>query len=301
MSPGSRPVGSIPGRSIEVVVDSGPMAVVDGGFGFGQTVGGQAVAVGTAKARELGVAAVGLRHAGHLGRISDWAELATRAGQVSIHFVNVASSRLVAPFGSTERRFGTNPIAIGIPQGDGDPLLIDFATSVVAEGKTRVALNGGAPVPDDALIGPDGKVTSDPLVLYGETEEGQLPSAMGGPGALRAMGNQKGSALALACELLAGVLTGSGTASSDQPCNGMLSIYLAPDHFAAAGFVEEVADFVDHVRAAAPIEEGGSTVVPGDLERERRARQLVHGIDLASGTWDQLVTTANSLGVAVPG
>ena len=289
----------VAGQSIEIVTESDGLAVVDGGFGFGQTVGAQAVDLGIAKAGRFGVAAVGLRHCGHLGRISDWAELAARAGLVSIHFVNVAASRLVAPFGSRQRRFGTNPIAVGLPQPDDEPLLIDFATSVVAEGKARVALNGGAPVPDDALIGPDGVITGDPGVLYGPVQPGAVPNPMAGPGALRAMGDQKGSALALACELLAGVLTGSGTASSDRSCNGMLSIYLSPDHFAATGFVEEARTFVDHVRSAEPIEAGGSVVVPGDLERARRARQLVDGIVLADGTWAQLTSVAASLGLTL--
>jgi uncharacterized oxidoreductase len=290
----------VPGRSISVVTEGESLAVVDGGFGFGQIVGGQAVALGIAKAREQGVAVVGLRNAGHLGRISDWAELATRADLVSIHFVNVAGSRLVAPFGSKERRFGTNPIAIGVPQGNDRPLLIDFATSVVAEGKTRVALNGGAPVPGDALVGPDGLPTGDPRVLYGETADGVLPDAHAGPGALRAMGDQKGSALALACELLAGVLTGSGTAQADRFRNGMLSIYVSPTHFLAQRFGDEVKEFVDHVREAAPLTEGGATVVPGDLERRNRGRQLAQGIDLADGTWAQLEATATKLAVALP-
>lgn len=287
------------GKSIEIVTETDVLAVVDGCFGFGQTVGGQAVALGIAKARAAGMAAVGLRHAGHLGRISDWAEAGARAGLVSLHFVNVAGSRLVAPFGSKERRFGTNPIAIGIPQRGDEPLLIDFATSVVAEGKTRVALNGGAVVPDDALIGPDGRPTGDPGVLYGAVEAGALPNAMAGPGALRAMGDHKGSALSLACELLAGVLTGSGTAAADRSCNGMLSLYLWPEHFAAVDFGDEVQSFVDHVRAATPATPDGSVVVPGDLERERRAHQLVQGIDLVTGTWEQLRATAERLGVVV--
>lgn len=290
----------VAGRSIEVVTETDVLAVVDGGYGFGQTVGGQAVAMGITKARTEGLAAIGLRHAGHLGRISDWAEMAARAGLVSIHFVVVAGSRLVAPFGSKDRRFGTNPIAIGIPQNDDEPLLIDFATSVVAEGKTRVALNGGARVPDDALVGPDGKPTGDPNVLYGETPPGKLPSSMGGPGALRAMGDHKGSALSFACELLAGVLTGAGTASADRFCNGMLSIYLSPEHFAAADFVDEVNEFAEHVRAATTVDGEGTTILPGDLERRRRAGHLVNGIDLADGTWEQLTTTAGRLGVDLP-
>jgi len=121
--------------TVELLVDADAFALVDGHYGMGQTVGEQAVQLGIDKARACGVSVIGLRHAGHLGRIGDWAQMAAEAGLVSLHFVNVAASRLVAPFGAVERRMGTNPVAIGVPRSDGPPLLLDFATSVVAEGK----------------------------------------------------------------------------------------------------------------------------------------------------------------------
>jgi uncharacterized oxidoreductase len=284
-------------RTITVVTENDCLAVVDGRYGFGQTVGRQAVELGIVKARASGVAVIGLRRAGHLGRIADWAEMAADAGLVSVHFVNAAGSSLVAPFGSKERRFSTNPIAIGVPQARSEPLLSDFATSVVAEGKARVALNGGPPLPPASLVGPEGQLTSDPQVLYGPVEPGQQPSSRDGPGALRSMGDHKGSALSLACELLAGVLTGSGTSSSTGVFgNGMLSIYLSPDHFAAPAFVAQATDFADHVRRAAPIDPASPTVVPGDPERLRRQQQLAEGIELAEGTRRQLIATAEWIG-----
>jgi uncharacterized oxidoreductase len=287
-------------QRVEVVSDNDTLVVLDGGYGFGQTVGEQAVAIGLDRVAASGVAVVALRHAGHLGRIADWALQAADAGYVSIHFVNVTGDGLVAPFGGRERRFGTNPIAIGLPQLDRPPILIDFATSVVAEGKARVALNGGKPVPADALVGPDGEVTGDTSVLYGEVPEGRNPDPRRGPGALRAMGEQKGSALALACELLAGVLTGSGV-SGDQPfCNGMLSIYLSPDHFGAQGFLAQATAFADHVRSAAPSAGTEAVSVPGDIERALADEQRANGIDLAAGTWDDLSLTAAKVGVDLP-
>lgn len=288
------------GVEVEVVTENDTLIVLDGLYGFGQTVGQQAVSRGLAKAERDGVAVVALRNAGHLGRIADWAAMAAADGYISIHFVNVAGAGLVAPFGGRERRFGTDPIAIGIPQQDRPPILIDFATSVVAEGKAKVALNGGAPVPDNALIGPDGAVTGDTSVLYGEVPEGKNPDPRRGPGALRAMGEQKGSALALACELLAGVLTGSATSGSEPFSNGMLSIYLAPDHFAAESFAATATEFADWVRSAQPAHPEQPVKVPGDIEGERAAEQRANGVDLAPGTWDDLLVAAASVGVTPP-
>lgn len=289
-----------PNHQAEPVIDDGPLVVLDGGYGFGQTVGAQAVEVGIDRAAEHGVSVIGLRNSGHLGRIADWAELAADAGFVSIHFVNVSGKSLVAPFGGRDRRFGTDPIAIGIPQGAEPPILIDFATSVVAEGKTRVALLGGAAVPADALIGPDGRPTGDPGVLYGPPGSETALDPRAGPGALRAMGDQKGSALALACELLAGALIGSRLSGDERFGNGMLSIYLDPAHFPVDGFVAQVVDFADHVRAARPAAGIDRVSIPGDLERERARQQNVEGVELADGTWRLLTEAARSLGVAVP-
>ena len=102
-----------------------------------------------------GVGVVALRNTGHLGRIGEWAALAAEAGLVSVHFVNARGSILVAPYGARERRFSTAPFCVAVPRKDRDPLVLDFATSVVAEGKVLVAAKGGKPVPEDALIDGD--------------------------------------------------------------------------------------------------------------------------------------------------
>src|ERR1700730_16198263 len=157
-----------------VTVDTPVLAVVDGKFGFGQSVAPQAVAIGIEKCKAMGLSAVSLRNSGHVGRVGDWAEMgvgaevAAAAGLISIHFVNAGGSVLVAPFGGVERRFSTAPYCIGVPMPGRPPLVLDFATSVVAEGKVLVASQGGKKIPAHALIGPDGEMSGDPAMLYGE-------------------------------------------------------------------------------------------------------------------------------------
>ena len=89
------------GQTVTVLTESATHAVLDGNYGFGQTIGEQAVDIGIAKARAAGLAVVALRRTGHLGRIGDWAERAAAAGLISLHFVNVGNGELVAPFGGT--------------------------------------------------------------------------------------------------------------------------------------------------------------------------------------------------------
>src|SRR6202048_3664597 len=107
----------VPDQTVELVVDTPSLAVVDGKFGYGQTVTPQAVRIGIEKCKASGLAAVALRNAGHIGRVGDWAEMAAAEGLVSIHFVNAAGSVLVAPYGGVERRAAAAPLS---PRASGE-------------------------------------------------------------------------------------------------------------------------------------------------------------------------------------
>ena len=124
-----------------VVFESDTIAILDGNRGFGQVTGEHATRLGIAKAAKSGIAMIGLRDCGHLGRLGDWAEMAAAAGQVSLHFLNTSGAPRVAPYGGSDRRLSTNPLAIGIPVAGAPPVILDITTSTVAEGKLMVAMN----------------------------------------------------------------------------------------------------------------------------------------------------------------
>jgi len=108
--------------------------------------------------------------------------------------------------------------------------VLDFATSLVAEGKVNVASHGGKPLPSDALIGPDGAFSGDPALIYGPLISEGPRDHKHGAGAMRAFGEHKGSGLALLCELLGGSLTGNGATEPDRKfSNGMFSLYPRPE------------------------------------------------------------------------
>ena len=132
----------------EMVSETDVATVLDGHGGYGQIVGEQAVQAAIDKARQHGIALSALRHASHLGRLGDWAEMAAAAGMASLHFVNATGIPLrVVPHGGRDGRGTTNPIAMGIPVAGGEPVVLDFATSAIAEGKVRVARNKGVAGP----------------------------------------------------------------------------------------------------------------------------------------------------------
>jgi uncharacterized oxidoreductase len=267
---------------------SDAIAIVDGNRGFGQVVGEFAGKLGTAKAAKTGIALVGLRNCGHLGRVGDWAELAAEAGQVSLHFLNTSSGLRVAPFGGSDRRLSTNPITIGIPVAGGDPVIMDMTTSMVAEGKLMVALNRGEPVPEGWIIDPQGRPTTDPKDFYAG-------------GALLTVGGHKGSGLSIVTDLLAGAIsTGKSSDPADQVLrNNMLSIYIAPDVYDAQGSVAaEVARFIAWVKASPPMRPDAPVLLPGEVERKTRAARMTQGIPLDAKTLADLITAAASVGIA---
>ncbi|MBY0611383.1 MAG: malate/lactate/ureidoglycolate dehydrogenase [Beijerinckiaceae bacterium] len=291
--------GTVPDQTVEVLVDLPALAVIDGRFGYGQTVGPQAVRIGMDKAKAGGVAAMALRNSGHIGRIGDWAEMAAADGLVSIFFVNVAGSVLVAPFGGVERRLSTAPFCVGIPRPGADPVILDFATSLVAEGKALVASRGGKPLPDDALIDADGTISGDPHVLYGPYEFEGPRNYMQGTGALRAFGDHKGSGLALICELLGGALTGNGaTGPGKRFANGMLAIFIDPARADPVQFFGgDMAEYLAYYKSSKPAEPGGEILTPGETEQRYRRERTANGIMLPDDAWSNIVATAKAVGL----
>jgi hydroxycarboxylate dehydrogenase B len=290
----------VPDQTIEVVADTPSLAVIDGKFGYGQTVTPQAVRIGIDKCKSAGLAAVALRNAGHIGRVGDWAEMAAAEGLVSVHFVNAAGSLLVAPFGGVEKRLSTSPYCVGIPRQGQDPIVLDFATSIVAEGKVLVASRGGKKLPKGALIDADGSLSEDPAVLYGPHQAEGPRDYSKGSGAIRAFGEHKGSGLAFICELLGGALTGTGATSANRRfANGMFAVYVDPKVVDTGNFFDgEISRYVDFIRATKPVAGVEGVLIPGDPERKMRAERGKNGVPLPDDTWAAIVATARDVGVS---
>jgi uncharacterized oxidoreductase len=272
--------------------DSGALLTLDGRQGYGQVIGQEAMELGAARAKELGVCIVGLAHSHHLGRIGQWAEQCVDHGLVSIHFVNVLSRPVVAPFGGRDARLGTNPFCVGIPRQGGEPILLDFATSKIAQGKTRVAYNKGVAIEPGTLIDDHGEPTTNPRYTVVEPL-----------GALLPFGEHKGAGLALICELLGGALAGgaTGRAVSDgrrRVLNSMFSILVDPGKLGtAANLAAEMEGFVAYATASPPQPGVGRVRTPGEPEREMKARRLVEGIPVDSVTWGEIVGAGAKVGL----
>lgn len=280
-----------PNASVKVNLDSGLLLALDGQGGYGQVVGEEAMHLAFERVAQHGACIMGLGHAHHLGRIGHFAEMAVQKGWVALHFVSVFSRPVVAPFHGGDGRFGTNPCCIGIPLGAGaqgrEPFVLDFATSRVAQGKMRVAHNEGRKVPEGYLIDEHGRPTTDPGVVV-------VPQSNGQFGALMTFGDHKGFGMAVACELLGGALTGSGTwhqAADNRRAvfNGMLTIVIDPQRLGTQlSFAQEALAFVDWLKQSPPAPGTDGVLLAGEPERAARVARGRDGIDIDDNTWAEL-------------
>ncbi|MDQ8601193.1 malate/lactate/ureidoglycolate dehydrogenase, partial [Klebsiella aerogenes] len=280
-------------RHASVMKDAGAVVTLDGNAGFGQVVAHEAMQLGIEKAKQHGLAAVALRNAHHIGRIGYWAEQCAAQGLISIHFVSVVGDPMVAPFRGKDSRFGTNPLCVVFPREGHPPLLLDYATSAIAFGKTRVAWHKGEAVPAGSLIDSRGEPTTDPAVMQ--------TSPLG---ALLTFAQHKGYALATLCEVLGGAVSGGQTTHQDslQGCvdaifNCMTTIILSPEAFDAPQMQRETEAFIDWCKQS-PHDADTPILAPGEWEAANRQQRLANGIPLDASSWQAICAAARQAGMS---
>ena len=285
------------GVDLEVENESPGVVVVDGRWGLGQVQAHKLLGLVIDKARQLGLAAGAGRNIGHIGRLGEYAERAAAEGLILLATVNNdGAGQRVAPPGGLEPRLGTNPLCVAVPT-DADPVVLDFGTSVAAEGKVRVHyFNDRKPVPEGWLLDSNGQPTTDPSVLYEPPLGSILP--MGGTQ------SYKGFGLGLVLDMLSGGLTGGHTSHPGAPGakgNNVVFIALDPGRFVGLdALVEQSGGLARYVRATPKAEGVAAILLPGDPERMMLEFRSIGGIPLEDGHWAKLTELAASLGVPVP-
>jgi LDH2 family malate/lactate/ureidoglycolate dehydrogenase len=273
-----------------VTRQTGAVAIVDGGLGFGQP----AARFGTQLAGELaqkhGIGCVALSRVNHIGRLGEYAQQLAAMGLISMLVTsNTGSAGSVAPFGGVDRIFGTNPLAWSLPVGpDRVPLVVDFATSGAAEGKLAVAVSKGVEVPAGLIVDKDGNPTTNPKLFY----EG---------GALLPFGGHKGYGLLLMVQTMATGLAGLRDlpmpkgffTNSTLITAWSIEAFIEPDEF--NGFVEEL---LQRIKASRPAQGFSEVLLPGEPEAKMLAQRTAEGIPLPEATWEALQKLAQELGVS---
>ena len=263
----------------------GAVVRVHGRRCFGQLAARDGALAACTAAREYGIALAVVSEVKHVGRVGEFAELCAERGLIGLVFCNGGPlGGIVAPFGAKGRALGTNPLAYAFPVADRPPVVADFSTCAVAEGKVRIYAHAGEQLPDGWIIDSAGEPSNDPAALYAG-------------GALLPAAGHKGYALSLFAEVLGGVLAGEGSAAAGaDPGNGFVLFVVDPGEAFPAG-AAEVAGSLEAREPAAGFER---VVVPGTPEQESERRRSAAGIPFSAETWRSFAEAADEYGVAVP-
>jgi len=286
--------------------ESGVTGLIDGHTGFGHMSTAFALEWALAKAREQGVAVAAIRHCTHIGRLGEYTERAAERGFISLVTVGVAGSGIggIALYGSRRRFFGANPYSIGVPARGRGPVVFDGSTSMIAEGKVRVARAKRTPLPPGCIMDKDGNPSIDPEDFYAG-------------GALLHLGGEvaahKGFGLSMLSALISGLsmiddpaptLTGAPVLPDAEMRGRMAGVLLVaidparfgdPDHYA-----QMVSETVDVAKSVPPKPGVQEILVPGEPEARARAARMREGISLPAAAWKDFMQVAQRFRVSVP-
>jgi len=293
-----------PGVPLEIVKETSSTAVIDGNWGFGQVIASQAMEIAIQKAKEHSVSTVGAHHSNHVGRMADYAIMAAKENMIGMVMVNNhGAAQQVAPYGGRERRISTNPICFAIPTGRndmsssqviGEPLVVDITSSVVAEGKVRVARNRGQSIPEGWIIDANGNPSTNPNDLYADPPGALLP--FGG------MVAHKGFGLGLIVDILTGTVSNAGFSRADPPRIGnaiFLTVINISSFMTLEEYLEQVDAFIEYVKSSKPMPGFDEVLVPGEPETRTEKKRIEEGIFVEDETWKQITDAGKSVGVVL--
>jgi LDH2 family malate/lactate/ureidoglycolate dehydrogenase len=260
--------------------------VMDADNALGLVVSRHAIDAAIGLAKKFGLGAVAVRNSSHFGGAGYYSERAARQDVIGFAFTN--ASPAIAPTGSKEALFGTNPIGVGFPLPGEEPLVADMATSVVARSRIRYMLAlGQKALPEGWALDPDGKPTTDPAVAV--------------KGSVLPIGGPKGYALSLMVELLCSALS-DGEPGFQVTYENVVKrpstisqffFAINPEGFAGLDrYGKRAAHIVDRARNAKPIE-GASPRLPGALSAEIARRSEAEGLAMFDNLRHALRTVAD--------
>lgn len=259
-------------QPLKVTHETPVSAFIEGGDQVGYLVAYTAASMAIEKAKKNGIGIVGANDTWYTGMFSYYMEMAAKADLVSMAIGN-ASPR-VAPFGSTEGRFGTNPIAFGFPTND-DPVIWDIGTSAIMAGEVALALRMGTQLPEGTAFDRDGRPTRNPKAA--------------GEGAYASWGGHKGSGLAICVQMLGMMCNTLPFPPLVEGC-GFLFLAMSPGLFMPVEkFKDNASAYAKSVRAAKPADPAKPVRMPFDRSASERRQRLKAGtIEVAPSVYEKL-------------
>ena len=270
-----------------IIKETDTTLIVDGGTCLGHFAARQAMKWTIAKAKKANLCGLSLASTGHIGRLGEYAEAATREGCIGVVTFGsgCAQAGAVVPFGGAKGGLGTNPIAIGVPTGDDSPFIIDYATSMIAQGKIQVAQSKGIDLPEGSILDKHG----NPSVKTADYFDS---------GSMLPFGGHKGYALSLLACMLGG-LSGNFNIESGSMHGFFMQVINIEAYTSLKEYQQGVRAFLDGMKRTPPAPGFDEVLVPGDFEYRARTHRLVHGIDLPDTIYRQICQCAEKLNVSM--
>jgi LDH2 family malate/lactate/ureidoglycolate dehydrogenase len=261
----------------------GATLLLDGNNGWGQVATQQAMTKCVERAQEQGVCLALVRNANHIGRLGYYVEAAAEHGLIGLVACSGnPSSGWVAPWGGTKPIFGTNPIAFGFPRQDRPPVVVDLSTTQGARGRVLLAAKLGELLPEGWAFDAAGHPTRDPS------------KALPPHGTLAPLGGHKGYALALAVEILCGVLSGIWPPDGGANLVGAIRI----EAFQSLNdYYRSLENLLDEVSGGPTAPHVDAILIPGEGSAGRYKRSCDNGLQIPDELWSDIVGLARELGV----
>lgn len=280
---------------VQMVKKSPSVLLVDGDHGLGHISSYRAILEGMKMAKKSGVTAVAIKNSNHFGTASYFCQLACRHSMALMGCTNSPSG--IAPWGGKKAFFGTNPIAFGFPTGNGRPVIIDLSTSIVARGKIILAAKQKKTIPDGWAIDENGQPTNDPEAAL--------------RGAVLPLGGAKGAALAMAVEILTGILSGAAFGphvkniyddlETEKANVGHFFMVVDIEQFLdLQTFFESINRFLEEMKATPKIPGFEDIRYPGERRKREKEVRLAAGIPLSLSVEEELKKMANQFHISFP-
>lgn len=272
--------GNPDASSISLEHETPLSARVNGSQRIGMCVVAKGIEIAKEKAKQSKVAVVACsNYSSATGAIGYWARKLADDGLIGI--VMSQCNELMAPHGSYEPIFGTNPLAVGVPiSGGSGRVVLDMATSAEAYFGILTSAMAGRPIRGDVAYDAEGNETTDPVLAL--------------KGALRVFDRgHKGSGLALIIELLAGAFTGASVENKAISKNwGTLIIAIDPNIFGAETgeeFKKNAAVLCERVKHAKRLKDVKAIYLPGERGDEVEQQNLEKGtINVQKKVYEEL-------------
>lgn len=262
--------------------------VVDGCNSMGQIGSALAMTKAVERAEQTGVAAAAVRGSNHCGAMAYFAMMALEQNMIGLATTNALPT--MAPWGGTDKIVGINPLAIAIPAGEEDPIVIDAAFSASSHGKIRIYEQKGLELPEGWAFDAEGSPTTSATAAL--------------DGLLRPIGDYKGVGLSVVMGVLSTALSGAsyGTESGNMidgayaGRDGQFMLAINVEAFVdSTEFGRRVDTVIRQIRASGLASGCDRVYSPGELEASTERRYAVDGIPLNEETLTGLAACAESL------